>query len=281
VALVLATRAQAVTITEVQTGLAASPSVGAPTSGPEGYVWFTDTDAVGKISSAGVVTEYAQGIPAGDTPADSITLGSDRALWFCLTGASPAIGRIDPNTGQITHFALTSNPSSVTEGPDGNVWFIAGPAAIGYITPSGTVAELTSGFTSGTPEIEAIAPGPGKTIWFLDNGSQYSVGHVDLSKTPYTLSETSAGVDPLAVLGNLTAGPDGNVWFTASDEIGKVTPDGTVTETMGAAAGSKPMPCQTRSQAARMGTCGSMTSNPVPMRSARSTHRPGQSRSTR
>ncbi|MGO9958896.1 MAG: hypothetical protein ACLP50_23525 [Solirubrobacteraceae bacterium] len=227
--------AGATTITEFTAGLAASPSPGAPTAGRDGNVWFTDHGAVGKITPAGAITEYTQGIPVGDTPADSITVGSDHALWFCLDGTTPAIGRIDPATGTITHFALASDPQSVVEGPDGNVWFMggAGTPAIGYITPGGHVTEITSGFTTATPEPEAITPGPDGNMWFLDVGSPYSVGHVDLSTTPYTLSETSGGVDPLEVLGNLTAGPDGNVWFTAAGAIGKVSlPAGTVTEIM-------------------------------------------------
>ena len=227
--------AAAVTVTEVKAGLAASPDLGAPAPGPDGNVWFTDSGAVGRITPTGVITEYRQGIPSGDTPANSITEGSDGALWFCLTGSSPAIGRIDPKTGTITHFGLLSNPESVIEGPDGNVWFAggAGPGvpAIGYITPAGHVTELTAGFTTVDGEVEAMTAGPDGNIWFLDDGTPYEVGHVDLNATPYRLSETATGVDPDEVLGDITAGLDGNLWFTAAGDIGKVTlPAGTVTE---------------------------------------------------
>ena len=237
----------AVTVKELTQGLASTPNPGPPTAGPDGNVWFTDHGAVGRVTPAGVITEFAQGIPAGDTPSDSITAGSDGALWFCLTGASPAIGRIDPATGAITSFPLQSNPQSVIEGPDGNVWFMGGAAtpAIGYITPAGAVTEITTGFTTSTPSPEAIAAGGDGNIWFLDIGSPYSVGHVNLHVTPHTISETNSGVNPANVLGEITAGPDGNVWFTASEEIGKVTlPAGTVTETDagngGLAAGAEP-----------------------------------------
>ena len=226
--------AAAITVTEFTQGLAAAPSPGPPAAGPDGNVWFTDNGAVGRITPAGVITEYKQGIPSGDTPANSITLGSDGALWFCLDGMSPAIGRIDPATGAISHFATTSDPRSVTTGPDGNVWFIGGAGmatgAIGYITPAGAITEITTGFSGISPDPEAIAPGPDGNMWFLDVGNPYAVGHVNLKAKPYSLSETTTGVDPLAVLGNLTAGPDSNVWFTANGYIGKVTPQGTVTE---------------------------------------------------
>jgi virginiamycin B lyase len=227
--------AGAVTVSEVQMGLAASPDPGSPTAGPDGNVWFTDNGAVGRITPAGAITEYRQGIPSGDTPADSITVGADGVLWFCLDGASPAIGRIDPATGTITDSPLMSNPRSVMEGPDGNVWFIGGAGlgtpAIGYVTPAGVVTEIKTGFTVAMPSVEALAAGPDGNMWFLDDGSSYAVGHVSLASKPYTLSETTSGVDQTEVLGNITGGPDGREWFTASGAIGKITlPSGTITE---------------------------------------------------
>jgi len=47
-----------------------------------------------------------------------------------------------------------------------------------------------------------------------------------------TVTEYSAGISPLAGVSAMTAGPDGNLWFTeiSIDRIGRVTPTGTVTE---------------------------------------------------
>jgi streptogramin lyase len=227
--------ASAITVNELEHGLASSPMPGAPTPGPADAVWFTDNGAVGKVTPDGAITEYTAGVPAGDTPADSIAVGSDGDLWFCLVGSSPAIGRLDPATGAITAFSLSSNPSSVVEGPDGNVWFIGGAGmgvpAVGYVTPAGHVTEITSGFSAAAPSVEALAPGSDGNMWFLDDGSSYEVGHVDIAATPHTLSESAAGLDQLEVLGDLAAGPDGNMWFTAGGDIGRIAlPQGTVTE---------------------------------------------------
>ncbi len=225
--------AGAVTVTELQQGLAGSPSPGAPVVGPDGNVWFTDHGAIGRLTPGGAITEFSQGVPAGETPADSIVVGSDGALWFPLTGvASHAIGRLDPATGMITHYATAADASSVVEGPDGNVWFLGGAAqpAIGYVTPTGAVTEITSGFNVGA-SIEALAPGPDGNMWFLDDGASDAVGHVNLHVNPHTVAETTSGVSNNN-LGQITAGPDGHtMWFTGSTVLGKITlPAGTVTE---------------------------------------------------
>lgn len=120
---------------------------------------------------------------------------------------------------------MASNPSDVTTGPDGNVWFIggggAGVPAIGYITPARHVSELTSGFSYPNSEPEAIAPGPDGNMWFLDIDPYYEVGHVDLHTTPYTLGETTYAVDQVS-LDQITAGPDGNECYTADGELDQI-----------------------------------------------------------
>ena len=46
------------------------------------------------------------------------------------------------------------------------------------------------------------------------------------------VTEFSAGITPSAGLGGITAGPDGNLWFTeqSANQIGRITPQGVVTE---------------------------------------------------
>jgi len=47
-----------------------------------------------------------------------------------------------------------------------------------------------------------------------------------------TVTEFSAGITPASSPGAITAGPDGNLWFTepGTNRIGRITPTGTVTE---------------------------------------------------
>ena len=98
------------------------------TTGPDGNLWFTDpvivngttvTAAVGKISTSGVIQEYA--VPASSAP-HGIAPGPDGDLWFAESGAM-RFGRITPG-GTITQVSLSasSRPESVTAGPDGMIW---------------------------------------------------------------------------------------------------------------------------------------------------------------
>lgn len=59
------------------------------TAGPDGAMWFTLHSGVGRITTSGVVTEYAVQNADGD-PDGPMTAGPDGALWF--TGNS--IGRV-------------------------------------------------------------------------------------------------------------------------------------------------------------------------------------------
>jgi virginiamycin B lyase len=92
-------------------------------------LWFTES-AVGQIaqiSTGGVITEYAG---AGEQPS-AITAAlpplGDGALWFTESGPnSNAIGRITTGGIITNHFPVPtpgSEPSDITQGPDGNIWF--------------------------------------------------------------------------------------------------------------------------------------------------------------
>jgi virginiamycin B lyase len=103
-----------------------------------GILWFTEPGigAIGRIATSGAPIDEFPG--AGNFPS-GIAAGRDGALWYTLGlgGGNPldpcnsgtgdnAIGRITSG-GTITNkFALTmplSDPSDITEGPDGALWF--------------------------------------------------------------------------------------------------------------------------------------------------------------
>jgi hypothetical protein len=90
-------------------------------AGPDGNLWFAMgyVSKVGKITTAGVITEYP--IASGGT-AEFISSGPDGNVWF--TEASfDKIGKITP-AGVITEYSMPpgSFPEGITTGPDGNVW---------------------------------------------------------------------------------------------------------------------------------------------------------------
>lgn len=103
-------------------------------AGPDGALWFTDPnvsysstgrDAIGRITTGGVVTEYVLSSGSHVTYPNFITVGPDGALWFAEASV-PAIGRIT-TSGLITQYSagITSGAflSGITTGPDGALWF--------------------------------------------------------------------------------------------------------------------------------------------------------------
>ena len=60
------------------------------TAGPDGALWFTNGDAIGRLTTNGLVSTYRNKIihwPRG------ITLGPDGALWFANADGK-SIGRV-------------------------------------------------------------------------------------------------------------------------------------------------------------------------------------------
>jgi streptogramin lyase len=133
-----------------------------------------------------------------------------------------------------------SSITTITAGPDGNVWFFQQDGAAGEsvdkITPTGVITKYQ---LKAPPyrDPQGITTGPDGNIWFTETANS-SIGKI-----------TPAGVVTeyqLPVLESapwcITAGPDGNVWFTQPDltvdggfpnggfgGIGKITPSGVTT----------------------------------------------------
>jgi streptogramin lyase len=144
-------------------------------------LWFVESyvDKIGRITPAGAVTEFAAGITHPAMPA-GITAGPDGNLWF-TESLGNRIGRITP-AGVVTEFSngLTSGgfdpftgkpngpePTSITTGPDGNLWFSEpGPNRVARITPAGVVTEFPVG--TGSTQPGGITTGPDGNVWFTE-----------------------------------------------------------------------------------------------------------------
>jgi hypothetical protein len=111
------------------------------TSGPDGNLWFTERDGhkIGKVTPAGVVTEYP--LPGSASPG-SIATGKDGNLWFSEPGSANSIARATP-AGTVAEYQIptqSADPSGITSGPDGNIWFSELSA-----NKIGRVSDLTGG----------------------------------------------------------------------------------------------------------------------------------------
>jgi virginiamycin B lyase len=93
------------------------------TVGADNNLWFTESgdDKIGKITTGGVITEYA--LAAGSKP-QQIVAGSEGALWFTEKGSNK-IGRMT-TSGVLTELAIatsSSQPFGLTKKADGTLWF--------------------------------------------------------------------------------------------------------------------------------------------------------------
>jgi len=197
--------------------------------------------AAAMCGSAGAVTITEFALPDAGVMPTSIVGAPDGNLWFTeLLGSK--IGKISPQ-GQITEYPLTGTyptPIAITVANDGTLWFL-NYDRIGRMTTAGQLTEYPLPFGSNSDAL-GIAPGPDGNIWFTEsrcplcdpNASTQlpndggTIGKITPRGeiTEYTLPDYHAG--PYGI----TAGPDGNLWFTEynSSKIGRISPTGAVTE---------------------------------------------------
>lgn len=186
-----------------------------PTSialGPDGNLWFTETggDRIGKVTPAGVLTEYD--LPAGAAPT-SIAANKSDWLAFTMPGKN-AIGKIT-TSGTISTTTLPSagaSPRGVAVDGAGSVWFTEyGVNRIGRLATSGALAEF--GIPTADTGPTAIAIAPDGAAWFAESKTS-KVARINNSGA---VTEYALGAVPLAI----TAGSDGNMWV--SDQSNRVT----------------------------------------------------------
>jgi streptogramin lyase len=147
-------------------------------------------------------------------------------------------------TGTLSEFSLPSVDTLATDiipGPDGNLWF-TDQAKIARITPLGKISEFKF---SAPSSAQSLATGPDGDLWFTD---QSQIGRMTLtgqvSQFSLPTHQFPAGSNPIkAPAGSgpyqalaITAGPDGNLWFTEigpgelGSSIGRITTSGGITE---------------------------------------------------
>ena len=94
--------------------------------GPDNNLWFTDpgTDSVGMITTAGKYTEYKLPSITAD-PDGIVTDPQDGSLWI-TEEFDGKIAEISTQGQVLNQYTVPGNfpqPSGITVGPDGNLWF--------------------------------------------------------------------------------------------------------------------------------------------------------------
>ncbi len=184
---------------------------------------------------AGHIALFA--LPDPQAQVRDITSGPDGAVWFTTFDWQTLVGSIGRITADcnLTEFSLGSHMGAwvITLGPDGNLWF-AGDLdhQVGRITPQGAITY----FPDADSPAEAIITGPDDNLWLSEPGSGDIArltlsGHITQFHVPYdptVPTEPTTTAEPW----DLTAGPDGAVWFTEAEgmQVGRITPSGSITQ---------------------------------------------------
>jgi virginiamycin B lyase len=145
---------------------------------------------IGRITPAGVITEFA--IPTPNSGPRALAAGPDGAIWFSEYRTNK-IGRIT-SSGQVSEYELprpNSGPGDITAGADGAMWFV----------------ELSGGMDG-----------------VVTNGKR--VGRITRRGLISEFAMPAQGPSPI----NIAVGPDRNIWYSRGSALGRVTPEGQITE---------------------------------------------------
>jgi len=119
--------------------------------------------------------------------------------------AGPAHGSASEKSFRIMEYPISTgaDPTAITAGPDGNVWFAESGGVIGRMAPDGSLSEFDV-----NADIGDLATGPDGRVWFTDPvKNRIGAVTIDGQVTLYRLNTRG---QPRA----LVTGPDGNLWVT-------------------------------------------------------------------
>jgi virginiamycin B lyase len=197
-------------------------------AGPDNRIWFTETNAIGRLDpTTGAVTSFTLNSPQ-DLPSD-LTVGPDNNLWFTIDGTGK-IGQIT-TSGVVTEYSLASSltaPGVIRSGPNGTLWFsetsggLSGQfGRIGEITTAGQITEFLG--QVGQSSSAGIASSHDGNLWVTDGPGN----RID-SINPATGAISGQFAPPTAnsLPFDMTADPDQNLYFTErnTNKIGEFDP---------------------------------------------------------
>jgi hypothetical protein len=135
------------------------------TAGPNGDLWFTETSAIGQITTGGVFSEFP--LPSGYA-AYWIAPGPDGAMWI-TEGFQTVIGRVTIS-GAFSRYDVTdrgtgSTPGPIIAGPGGALWYTTGTSLgeVVFVTANLSVSP-SSGFYGAMLTFSGSGFAPGETV---------------------------------------------------------------------------------------------------------------------
>lgn len=196
-------------VSRVIGGLAPGMDSHGITVGPDGGLWIASGSALTRVDPSGSVRRVP--LP-GNLPADGgIVTASDGTLWFSsagpqFSGAGSAVGRYDPGSGSVQRLGITGRALDIVRGPgSANVW-------VSTATDSGRANWITRMSTRsfGSERPFGCRGQNPAACWFR-------IQNVPLGDVRYFNTHDRRP-------GGITVGPDGNVWYTEGDRVGRIIP---------------------------------------------------------
>jgi streptogramin lyase len=204
------------------------------TAGPDGNLWYTNT-AFNQIVKLNPVTHVFSRFPLAPGSAPwGITAGQDGNIWFTELGFSlgtqfrpSMIGRLNPTSGHIDEFAITTSPPANPARPYDITATATGVAFTEYTANKIGVLhyDMTGSAESAIATVNSgpwgIARGPDGNLYFLEQAGN-KVGWANSAGVVQGEFPALALANSLPTL--ITLGPDNNLWFTeqGSNRIGAV-----------------------------------------------------------
>lgn len=198
--------------------------------GPDNAMWFGYTDSnganLGSITTAPTFSNYAIS-SSYVSPGSTTTAGG--ALWYLentTNNPSYTIGKMS-TLGVVTDYnirTLSGNSgiylTSLTTGPDGNVWFVGKNGSTlysGYLNISTGTVTLYAGPVPVYSNVSNIVTGSDGNLWYSVKSAWAQNYSYLVSTNPSTgTSVIGATFDAYANITSLTSGPDGKLWYTDS-----------------------------------------------------------------
>jgi streptogramin lyase len=179
---------------------------------------------------AAAPTVVAQYPIAGSDLTYGMTNNADGSVWY-TQWYNGAVGRMG-TTGGNTNYAFTGSPYGIALGPDGNFW-VPDHAnnRVAVMNASGNSA--ASYALAYTPM--NIAKGPDDNLWVTAEDASFNTGFSEIvqispSGTVQTFPTSTAAQTAKRYAYDITAGPDGRMWFTEGNYIAAITTSGSMTE---------------------------------------------------
>src|SRR5579872_554976 len=152
-------------------------------------------------------------------------------LAGCSSGHETAAGATASASPRATspvdlfYSANFMDPTAITAGPDGNLWFTDAetPEQIGRISTLGAIDEFADPNLNPTD----ITTGPDGALWFANLGTRKATTSGSIGRVTPTGSFSYFKASFVHMPATISVGADGNLWFTDDSDVGRLTPQGT------------------------------------------------------